>query len=293
MERLPVEKTYKLFIKGEFVRSESGRSLPSSDVSTGGVTNVARASRKDARDAVVATKAGHHAWAGKTAYLRGQVLYRLAEVMEGRRDELEAGRRAAGVSAEDAKREVDLSIDRTLHYAGWSDKIHALLSTLNPVAGPHYDVTSPEPTGVVACITPDGDAPALLGLVSTVLPIIVSGNGALVVGPEADPRTTVTWCECLATSDLPGGVVNVLTGLRSEVVPHLARHMDVQALDVWRSKTVSEDLAKQAALLAADNVKRVKVRDADTTKWDSDEAQGLSFIEPFVELKTIWHPVGL
>jgi acyl-CoA reductase-like NAD-dependent aldehyde dehydrogenase len=293
MERLPVEKTYKLFIKGEFVRSESGRSLPSSDTSTGGVTNVARASRKDARDAVLATKAGHHAWAGKTAYLRGQVLYRLAEVMEGRRAELEAGLRAAGVSQGDAKREVDLSIDRTVHYAGWSDKIHALLSTLNPVAGPHYDVTSPEPTGIVACVTPDGQAPALLGLVSTVLPIIVSGNGVLVVGPERDPRTTVTWCECLATSDLPAGVVNVLTGLRSEVVPIVARHMDVQAIDVWRSITVDEALAKQAALLAADNVKRVKLRDGDAIKWESEDAQGLSFIEPWVELKTIWHPVGL
>ena len=154
-------------------------------------------------------------------------------------------------------------------------------------------MTSPEPTGVVACVTPDGDSPALLGLVSTVLPIIVSGNGALVVGPERDPRTTVTWCECLATSDLPAGVVNVLTGLRTEVVPHLARHMDVQALDVWRSATVDEALAKQAAVLAADNVKRVKVRDADTMKWDTDDAQGLSFIEPWVELKTVWHPVGL
>jgi acyl-CoA reductase-like NAD-dependent aldehyde dehydrogenase len=288
--RVPVEKTYKLFIKGEFVRSESGRSLPS-PAAGGGVTNVARASRKDARDAVVATKAGHASWAGKTAYLRGQVLYRLAEVMEGRRAELVEARAEVGVSREAAQREVDAAIDRTVHYAGWSDKIHALLSTLNPVAGPHYDVTSPEPTGVVGVVAPDGDAPALLGLVSTVLPVIVSGNGALVLAPESDPRTTVIWCECLATSDLPGGVVNVLTGLRSEVLPHVARHMDVHALDLWRSATLPEALAKEAATLAADNVKRVKVRDA--IDWTSDQAQGLSFIEPWVELKTVWHPVGL
>ena len=290
-ERVPVEKTYKLFIKGEFVRSESGRSLPIA--SGAGVTNVARASRKDARDAVVATKAGHHAWAGKTAYLRGQVLYRLAEVMEGRRAELVESLGVAGVDAAAAAREVDVSIDRTLHYAGWSDKIHALLSTLNPVAGPHYDVSSPEPMGVVVVVAPDGSSPTLLGLVSTVLPVIVSGNAALVLAPEKDPRTTVTWCECLATSDLPAGVVNALTGLRSEVLPHLAKHMDVQALDLWRSATLDEGLARSAAIDGANNVKRVKVRDASSLDFFSDQAQGLSFIEPWLELKTVWHPVGL
>ena len=291
--RVPIEKTYKLFIKGEFVRSESGRSLPSPDVTTGGVTNVARASRKDARDAVLASKAGHHSWAAKTAYLRGQVLYRLAEVMEGRRRELAEARMSVGVAEHDAQREVDQAIDRTLHYAGWSDKIHSLLSTLNPVAGPHYDVTSPEPMGVVAVFPPDGEKSLLLSLVSTVLPVIVSGNSALVVAPERDPRTTIVWCECLATSDLPGGVVNMLTGLRSEVAPHLARHMDVQGLDLWRSATMPDALVKDAATLAADNVKRVKVRDGDTLDFSSEDAQGLSFIEPWVELKTVWHPVGL
>ena len=291
--RVPIEKTYKLFIKGEFVRSESGRSYHANDALTGGVTNVSRASRKDARDAVLATKAGHHGWAAKTAYLRGQVLYRLAEVMEGRRGELADARRAAGVSEADAQREVDAAIDRVVHYAGWSDKVHAVLSTYNPVAGPHYDVTTPEPTGVVGVVAPDGALPVLLALVSTVLPVIVTGNGALVLAAETDPRTAIVWCECLATSDLPAGVVNVLTGQRAEVLPHLAKHMDVQALDLWRGGTVDAALATEAARAGADNVKRVKVRDASDVDWTSDAAQGLSWIEPWLELKTVWHPVGL
>jgi len=183
-----------------------------------------------------------------------------------------------------------------VHYAGFADKISLLVSSLNPVAGPHYNVSHPEPTGVVGVVAPDGDAPALLGLVTTVLPVIVSGNGAMVLAPEKDPRTSIVWAECLATSDLPGGVVNVLTGLRSELVAQIARHMDVQALDVWKSETVDDALAKEAAVLGADNVKRVKVRDGrgkSFEQWASDDMQGLAFIEPFLELKTVWHPVGL
>jgi acyl-CoA reductase-like NAD-dependent aldehyde dehydrogenase len=292
MERLPVEKTYKLFIKGEFVRSESGRSLTVPNETTGGITNVSRASRKDAREAVIAAKAGWHSWSGKTAYLRGQILYRLAEVMEGRRSELCDARAASGVSSEEAQEEIDLAIDRVVHYAGWTDKIAILLSSTNPVAGPHFNVTSPEPTGVVAVVPPDGGA-TLLTMVSTVIPIIASGNGAIVVAPERDPRTTIIWCECLATSDMPGGVINVLTGLRSELVPQVAKHMDIHALDLWKSSTVDDAMAKAAAIDGADNVKRVKVRDAESIDWASDDAQGLSFIEPWVEQKTVWHPVGL
>ncbi len=292
MERLPVEKTYKLFIKGEFVRSESGRSLVVPNETTGGITNVSRASRKDAREAVIAAKAGWHSWASKTAYLRGQILYRLAEVMEGRRAELVDARAAAGVSSDEAREEIDLAIDRIVHYAGWTDKIAILLSSTNPVAGPHFNVTSPEPTGVVAVVPPDGGA-TLLTMVSTVIPVIAAGNGAIVVAPERDPRTTIIWCECLATSDMPGGVVNVLTGLRSELVPQVAKHMDIHALDLWKSSTVDDAMAKAAAIDGADNVKRVKVRDAESVDWATDEAQGLSFIEPWVEQKTVWHPVGL
>lgn len=290
--RVPVEKTYKLFIKGEFVRSESGRALAVPNESTGGITQVSRASRKDAREAVIAAKAGWHAWAGKTAYLRGQVLYRLAEVMEGRRAELCEARSSAGVSGDEAKDEVDLAIDRVVHYAGWTDKFSVLLSSMNPVAGPHFNVTSPEPTGVVVVVPPDGGA-TLLTLVSTVLPVIAGGNGAIVIAPERDPRTTIVWAECLATSDMPPGVVNILTGLRSELVPQLAKHMDVHALDVWKSDTVDDALAKSAAVDGAENVKRVKVRDAGAIDWATDAAQGLSFIEPWLELKTVWHPVGL
>jgi acyl-CoA reductase-like NAD-dependent aldehyde dehydrogenase len=285
--RIPVEKTYKLFIKGEFVRTESGRALAFENAT--GITQVSRASRKDAREAVIAAKAGWHSWSGKTAYLRGQVLYRLAEVMEGRKAELIEARTAAG--AKDARAEVDACIDRVLHYAGWSDKIASLLSSTNPVAGPHFNVTSPEPTGVVAIVTPDVED-SLLALVSTILPVIVSGNGVVVIGPEKDPRTTIVFCECLATSDLPAGVVNVLTGLRSEILPHLAKHMDVHALDVWTGGSVDDALAKSAAVDATDNVKRVRVRKGEVS-WRDDAMQGLGFIEPWVELKTVWHPVGL
>jgi acyl-CoA reductase-like NAD-dependent aldehyde dehydrogenase len=292
MDRVAIEKTYKLFIKNEFVRSESGRSLAVANENTGGITNVSRASRKDAREAVIAAKAGWHSWAGKTAYLRGQILYRLAEVMEGRRAELCDARAAAGVSADEAKEEVDLAIDRVVPYAGWTDKISILLSSTNPVAGPHFNVTSPEPTGVVAIVPPDGNA-TLLTMVSTVIPVIASGNGAVVVAPERDPRTTIIWCECIATSDMPAGVINVLTGLRSELVPQVAKHMDIHALDLWRSSTVDEAMAKAAAIDGAENVKRVKVRDAQDVDWASDTAQGLSYIEPWVEQKTVWHPVGL
>ncbi len=292
MERVPVEKTYKLFIKGEFVRSESGRSLAVANETTGGVTNVSRASRKDAREAVIAAKAGWHSWSGKTAYLRGQILYRLAEVMEGRRAELCDARAASGVSTDEAREEIDLAIDRVVHYAGWADKISILLSSTNPVAGPHFNVTSAEPTGVVAVVPPDGGA-TLLTLVSTVIPVIASGNGAIVVAPERDPRTTIIWCECIATSDMPAGVINVLTGLRSELVPQVAKHMDIHALDLWKSSTVDDAMAKAAAIDGAENVKRVKVRDAQSIDWASDDAQGLSFIEPWVEHKTVWHPVGL
>lgn len=282
MDRLAIEKTYKLFVKNEFIRSESGHSLAVTDAS--GVTNVARASRKDARDAVLAAKEGHKSWAGKTAYLRGQVLYRLAEVMEGRRAELVESRTRAG--ATDAAAEVDAAIDRVVHYAGWADKLATILSSANPVAGPHFNVTSPEPMGVVVVVPPEQRP--LLGLVSTILPIIVSGNAALVLAPEADPRTSVAFCECVATSDLPGGVINVLTGLRSEVLPHLAKHMDVQGLDLWKSATLGDELAKASAVAGADNVKRVKVR-AEAAA----DAEGLGFVDAWVEQKTVWHPVGL
>jgi acyl-CoA reductase-like NAD-dependent aldehyde dehydrogenase len=288
--RLPIEKTWKMFVKGEFIRSESGHVVPfGANGGDGHVTNIPRGSRKDARDAVIAAKSGHHSWASKTPYLRGQILYRLAEVMDGRRAELVASRAAAG--AANAVAEIDAAIDRVVHYAGWSDKIVSVLSTVNPVAGPHFDVSSPEPLGVVVVAAPEG-AQSLLALVSTVIPIVVSGNAVVTLAAESDPRSAIVWCECVATSDMPAGVVNVLTGVRAEMLPHLAKHMDVQALDVWKSATVSAAAAKSAAEEGAVNVKRVKVRSGDRD-WSHDDAQGLSFIEPWLETKTVWHPIGL
>jgi acyl-CoA reductase-like NAD-dependent aldehyde dehydrogenase len=285
--RLPIEKTWKMFVKGEFIRSESGHVIPFGE--DGHVANIPRGSRKDARDAVIAAKAGHHSWASKTPYLRGQILYRLAEVMDGRRAELIASREAAG--GKHAAAEVDAAIDRVVHYAGWSDKIVSVLSTVNPVAGPHFDVSSPEPIGVVVVAAPEGDT-SLLALVSAIIPIVVSGNAVVALAAESDPKTAITWCECVATSDMPAGVINVLTGIRKEMLPHLAKHMDVNALDVWTSASVDAASAKSLAEEAAINVKRVKVRAGDRD-WRSHEAQGLGQIEPWVETKTVWHPVGL
>ena len=287
--RLPIEKTYKMYVKGEFIRSEGGHTIPFVDAQTGAITNIARGTRKDARDAVLAAKAGQHSWSGKTPYLRGQILYRLAEVMEGRRSELIESRRGAG--AKDAEKEVDSSIDRVIHYAGWSDKLASVLSSVNPVSGPHFNVSSPEAMGVIVVATPEGDHP-LLAMVSAILPIIIGGNAALAIAPESDPKTAIIWCECVATSDMPAGVINVLTGLRSETLPTLAKHMDVQALDLWTSNTVDDAFAKSLAVEAAANVKRVKVRDG-AVSWTNDEAQGLGFIEHWLETKTVWHPVGL
>jgi acyl-CoA reductase-like NAD-dependent aldehyde dehydrogenase len=288
--RLPIEKTYKMFVKGAFIRSEGGHTLPFVDAQTGAITNIARGTRKDARDAVIAAKAGHHTWSSQTPYLRGQILYRLAEVMEGRRSELIESRRGAG--AKEAEKEVDSTIDRVLHYAGWSDKIVSVLSTVNPVSGPHFNVSSPEPMGVVVVAAPEGEQ-ALLALVSAILPIVVGGNAALASAPECDPKTSIVWCECVATSDMPAGVINVLTGLRRETLPHLASHMDVQGLDLWTSATVDAAFAQSLAQAGAANVKRVKVRDGARIDWSSDDAQGLGFIEGWLETKTVWHPVGL
>ena len=264
MTRLPVKKTYKLYIGGSFPRSESGRTYLAED------QNVARASRKDARDAVRAARAAQPKWAGMTAYNRGQVLYRTAEMMESRRGEL-----AELCSGEP---EVDRSIDRVVWYAGWADKLAQALGSSNPVAGPYFNFTVPEPTGVVAVLAPP--EPALEGLVSRLAPVLVGGNAAVVVASEPRPLAAIELAEILATSDVPGGVVNVLTGLQSELAPVLAAHMDVNALDVSGVDGNADELER----LAADNVKRV-VRGAadDQSPWEA---------AAFLELKTVWHPIG-
>lgn len=280
--RIAVKKTWKLYIGGAFVRSESGRYLVTSD----GLDNYPRASRKDGRDAVSAAVGAAAAWAGKTAFNRGQILYRLAEVMEGRRLELADSLRRGGTDNPD--REIDAAIDRAIAFAGWSDKYQSLLSSSNPVAGPHFGFSITEPMGVVAVAVPD--RPALLGLVGAIAPIIVSGNTVVVVTSETDPRTPLVFAECLATSDLPNGVVNLLTGTRKEVMPHLGKHMGVRALDLFAG-TDDELIALETS--AADNVKRVTRRSLEVDDWyDEAGTTGPGWIEKFLEVKTIWHPMG-
>ena len=287
--RLDVRKTYKLYLNGEFVRSESGRS---DVVDTGLETsaNVARASRKDLRDAVVGARTAQATWGAATAANRGLVLYRLAEMMEARRaqfvDQLRVGRK---LDEDEALRETIAAIDRTLWYAGWCDKYAALASTRNPVAGPFFNYSATEPMGVVGVLAPD--EPALLGLVSTVIPPLVSGNTVLAVASETDPRTAIVFAECVATSDLPKGALSILTGLRSELAPHLARHMDVNALALHG---LDQQTVTELERLAADNLKRTRNYPAyESADWYDGKTQDLTRITAFVETKTIWHPARI
>jgi acyl-CoA reductase-like NAD-dependent aldehyde dehydrogenase len=284
-ERLAVRKTYKLYVGGDFPRSESGRSYPATGPDGEVVARVARASRKDLREAVRAARGAGSGWSGATAYNRGQVLYRVAELMEGRRDQFvaEAGRSGA----RDPDREVEAAIDRWVWYAGWSDKIHHILGSVNPVAAPYFNFTIPEPTGVVGVVAPE--EPALLGLVSRLAPVVVSGNCAVVLASERWPLPAVTLAEVLATSDVPGGVINVLTGYTAELVPWLAGHMDVNAIDI---SGLSEDLRPEVERLGAENVKRIVRADDGQRDWMSERAQSPYAVTAFMEMKTVWHPMG-
>jgi acyl-CoA reductase-like NAD-dependent aldehyde dehydrogenase len=263
--RLPVRKTYKLYIGGAFPRSESGRTYEAEG------QNVARASRKDARDAVRAARAGFAVWSALTAYNRGQILYRLAEMLEARAGDL------AGVCS--GPREVEAAVDRVVWYAGWADKLPQVLGGSNPVAGPYFNFSVPEPTGVVAVLAPA--EPALAGIVSRTLPPLVGGNAVVAVASERHPLAAIELAEALATSDLPSGAVNILTGFRDELAPWLAGHMDVNAIDLTGADGSVTELEK----LAAENVKRV-VR-------STPDAQSPWEIEKFLEVKTVWHPIGL
>jgi acyl-CoA reductase-like NAD-dependent aldehyde dehydrogenase len=265
MARLPVKKTYKLFIGGAFPRSESGRTYEAQG------QNVARASRKDVRDAVVAARGAQGKWASMTAYNRGQVLYRIAEMMEARASEF-----AALCSG---KQEVERAIDRWVWYAGFADKLAQVLGSSNPVAGPYFNFTVPEPTGVVGIVAPD--EPPLLGLVSRVAPALTGANSVLALASETQPLAAIELAEALATSDVPGGVVNILTGYRGELAPWLAAHMDVNAIDL----TGADGLRAELETAAAENVKRVVLGEPDT--------QSLYEISAFLELKTVWHPIGV
>ena len=282
-QRLAVRKTYKLYIGGAFPRSESGRSYPVLDAEGKVAVRPARASRKDIRDAVRAARAAWKEWSEATAYNRGQVLYRVAELMEGRRQQFIQELQTLG--APDPDREVSAAIDRWVWYAGWSDKVHHVIGTVNPVAGPYFDFTFPESTGVVGMVAPQ--EPALLGVVSRLAPVVVSGNTVVVLASEKQPLPAVTLCEVLATSDVPAGVVNVLTGYTKELVPWLASHMDVNAIDLTG---VPEELIEEAEASAASNVKRT-VRDG-STDWFDESAQSPYAIIDFMEMKTVWHPMG-
>lgn len=291
--RVGVRKAYKMLIGGAFVRSESGRysQMPETANGKGGASmeNFPRASRKDARDSVVAARGAWDGWAARTAYNRGQILYRLAEMMDARQGELARSLEKGGLGAREAAAEVEAAIDRTVAYAGWTDKYQSLFSSLNPAAGPHFNFTVPEPMGVVAIAAPA--RPALLGLVGSILPVIVPGNTCVVLASEADPRTALTFCEALATSDLPGGVVNILTGKVAEVLPHLAKHMEVTALDLHGLDAELETSVEAAASI---NVKRVRSRALALSEWfDPEAAETPRWIERFVEMKTIWHPSGV
>jgi len=286
--RLAVRKTYKLFIGGAFPRSESGRTYVVTSHDGDFLANAALASRKDVRDAVKAARAAVGKWSGATAYNRGQILYRIAEMLEGRRAQFVDEVRASGASGPgDAESTVDAAIDRWVWYAGWADKVAQVYGNANPVAGPFFNLSSPEPTGVVGVVAPQSSP--LLGLVGVLAPVIVTGNTAVVLAAEDRPLPAISLAEVLATSDLPGGVVNVLTGRVAETAPWLASHMDVNALDL----TGVDDPALAADLerTAADNLKRVIRPSAAPVDWYADP--GLSRLTPFLETKTVWHPKGL
>jgi acyl-CoA reductase-like NAD-dependent aldehyde dehydrogenase len=282
MSRLAVRKTYKLYIGGAFPRSESGRSYAVTSPKGDFLANASRASRKDVRDAVVAARKAFPGWSGATAYNRGQILYRIAEMLEGRRaqfaEELGGGKKAALEA-------VDATVDRLVWYAGWSDKIASVHGTANPVAGPYFNLSSPEPTGVVGVVAPEDP---LVGLISVIAPVIVTGNTCVVIASERTPLPSITLAEVLATSDLPGGVVNVLTGHQRELAPWLAAHMDVNGLDL--TGVSDADLALTCEQAAAENLKRVQ-RPAPDEDWRA--APALTRMTRFLETKTVWHPMGV
>ncbi|MEU5808998.1 aldehyde dehydrogenase family protein [Streptomyces sp. NPDC047718] len=283
--RLNVFKTYKLYVGGKFPRSESGRVYEVTDSKGNWLANAPLSSRKDARDAVAAARKAFGGWSGATAYNRGQILYRIAEMLEGRREQFvrEVGE-AEGLSKSKAAAVVDAAIDRWVWYAGWTDKIAQVVGGANPVAGPYFNLSTPEPTGVVTVVAPQDSS--FLGLVSVIAPVIATGNTAVVIASEKAPLPALSLGEVLATSDLPGGVVNILSGKASEMGPHLAAHQDVNAIDLAGADAA---LAKELEIAAADNLKRV-LRPQPVDDWTGD--QGTARMTAFLETKTVWHPTG-
>lgn len=286
---LDVRKTYKLYIGGQFVRSEGGRYLPARSATGALLDNVCQASRKDFRDAVTAARGAFEPWAKKSAYLRGQILYRAAEMLQNRAGELaHEVARSTGASSRAARREVDLAIDRLVFCAGWTDKYSQIFGSVNPVATSHFNFTTPEPTGVVVVIAPD--EPALLALVSLLGPVILSGNAAVVLASERHPLPTVGFSEIIATSDVPGGVVNILTGRREELLSHIAGHMDVNA--VVDGSGIAEAATKLQGGTAL-NLKRYANHSLLAQDWFTRKGEDPYWILDTVEFKTAWHPIGL
>ena len=284
-ERVPVAKTYKIYIDGKFPRTESGRYVVLEDRKGRVIANVCRGSRKDFRNATVAARKAQPGWAGSSAYLRGQILYRIAEMLEGRREQFIAELKLQGATQGTARMEVDTSIDRLIYFAGWADKYQQVFSAVNPVASSHFNFSVLEPTGVVSIIAPDESG--LLGLVSNLAPTIVGGNTCVVLASESMPLSAVSFAEVLHASDVPAGVVNILTGLRSELTEHFASHMDVNAVVFCDG---AGDTARTIQELAADNIKRVVARgDID---WSSEASQHPYLIRDTQEVKTTWHPIG-
>jgi acyl-CoA reductase-like NAD-dependent aldehyde dehydrogenase len=288
-DRIDVRKTYKLYIGGAFPRSESGRSYAVNDSKGRFLANASYASRKDARDAVQAARKAFPGWSARTPYNRGQVLYRVAEVLEGRRaqfvDEVQSGE---GLSKRAAEAAIDLSVDRLVWYAGWADKLAQVVGGTNPVAAPYFNFSVPEPTGVVAVLAPQSSS--LLGLVSVVAPVVVTGNTCVVTAAASRPVPAVTLAEVLATSDVPGGVVNILTGSLADTAPWLASHMDVNAIDLTGAAG-DLDHARRLEEAAAENLKRVLRAPVAEPDWTADP--GLERMTAFLETKTVWHPIGV
>ena len=283
--RVPVDKTYKIYIGGKFPRTESGRYFPLTDDDGVVIANMCRGSRKDFRNAVVAARGAFSGWSAASAYLRGQILYRIAEMLEGRSDQFVAELTLQGLSKRKAKKEVEASIDRLIYYAGWSDKYQQIFSAVNPVSSSHFNFSVLEPTGVVSVIAPDDTS--LLGLVSNIAPVIVGGNTCVVLASEKMPLCAISFAEVLHASDVPGGVVNMLTGFREELTGQFASHMDVNAIVFCdNDNEVARDIQQQAA----DNIKRVIARGDEN--WSKDVAQNPYLIKDTQETKTTWHPIG-
>jgi len=285
MTRIPVAKTYKIYIGGKLPRTESGRYFPLEDRNGEVIANMCRGSRKDFRNAVVAARGAQAGWAKASAYLRGQILYRIAEMLEGRRDQFIGELKLQGATQRAAEQEVDLSIDRLIYFAGWADKYQQVFSAVNPVSSAHFNFSVLEPTGVVSILAPDDSS--LLGLVSNIAPAIAGGNSCVVLASESKPLCAVSFAEVLHASDVPGGVVNILTGFRAELVEQFASHMDVNAIVYCDG---GRKVATSVQELAAENVKRVVQR--TRVDWTRDDAQHPYLIRDTQEVKTTWHPIG-